>query len=243
MTDPASQSKPRLAAAMPAPAVLAAIAGFVDAVGFARFLGVFPTNQSGNVVFLGMAIGGSSPAPAWRSATAIGGFALGTAAGILLGQRVTKRHKAPALLFVELLLLILLVVITGPIDRAGPVAGFDGALLIVLTSLAMGIQTEAIRHVAGVSVATTYQSGAVARIGEAMTGALRRTEVPGRYATQLEILVLVLLAYVGGAALGATALGRWRWALMVPCAVLGLLVLIWMIVLSRRHESRQPGLA
>ena len=45
-------------------AVLAAVAGFVDAVGFNRLFGVFPANQSGNVAFLGMAIGSARFSPA-----------------------------------------------------------------------------------------------------------------------------------------------------------------------------------
>ena len=49
------------------PVALAVVAGFVDAVGFSRVFGVFPANQSGNVIFLGMALGGSPGVPdAWR---------------------------------------------------------------------------------------------------------------------------------------------------------------------------------
>ena len=63
------------------PIVLAAVAGFVDAVGFSRVFGVFPANQSGNVIFLGMALGGSAGVP--RS------LALGT------GDRQLRRwHRA-----------------------------------------------------------------------------------------------------------------------------------------------------
>ena len=41
--------------------VLAVVAGFVDAVGFLHVVDVFPANQSGNVAFLGLSIGGKSP--------------------------------------------------------------------------------------------------------------------------------------------------------------------------------------
>jgi uncharacterized membrane protein YoaK (UPF0700 family) len=229
------------AAALGVSVVLAAIGGFVDAVGFARLLGVFPANQSGNVVFLGMAIGGASPAPAWRTTTAIVTFAIGTGAGFLLGRRIGNRHKAPVLLAVELLLLLALIAVAGPVDDAVPAPGLEGAVLIVLASLAMGVQTEVIRHVAGVGVATTYQSGAVARIGEAMTGPLRGGDPPRRYATKLGILVLVLVAYIGGAAAGASALGQWRWSFTVPGAALAVLVAAWVIVPRRLEGVSDAG--
>jgi uncharacterized membrane protein YoaK (UPF0700 family) len=75
---------PALAAAV----VLAALTGFVDAVAFERFLGVFVANQSGNAVFLGMAIGGSSVSTVWRPAAAMLGFALGIVVGQLVRPRV-----------------------------------------------------------------------------------------------------------------------------------------------------------
>ncbi len=43
--------------------MLAFVAGFVDAVGYLHVVNVFPANQSGNVAFLGLSIGGASPAP------------------------------------------------------------------------------------------------------------------------------------------------------------------------------------
>src|ERR1700759_2749878 len=71
--------------------LLAAITGFVDAVAFERFLGVFVANQSGNAVFLGMAIGGSPVSTAWRPATSMVGFAL----GIVVAQLVRRRLRGP----------------------------------------------------------------------------------------------------------------------------------------------------
>src|SRR3954468_8311561 len=70
------EAQPLLWPALVVAVLLAGITGFVDAVAFDRFLRVFPANQSGNAVFLGMAIGGSSVSTVWRPATAMVGFAI-----------------------------------------------------------------------------------------------------------------------------------------------------------------------
>ncbi|HYN72547.1 MAG TPA: DUF1275 family protein, partial [Nakamurella sp.] len=84
------------------PVALAVVAGFVDAVGFSRVFGVFPANQSGNVIFLGMAVGGSPGVPpAWRSGLAIVSFAVGTAVGLVISRRISARRRHSVLLGVE----------------------------------------------------------------------------------------------------------------------------------------------
>ena len=225
---PAEPAPTRLAAAaLVVATLLAAIAGFVDAVGFNRLFGVFPANQSGNVAFLGMAIGGDSPAAGWRSALSIAGFAIGAAAGYVLGQRLGPRRKGPTLIVLELVLLVIVTIVAGPVDGHGLSGGFTGVVLVSVGSFAMGIQTEAIRRVAGVAIATTYQSGAVARIGEATTGLLRRPVAPARLAAPLPILTAVLVTYCAGAALGATTPDSWSRPLTPPCIALAVLVVAW----------------
>ena len=218
------------AAALVVAALLASVAGFVDAVGFNRLFGVFPANQSGNVAFLGMAIGGDSPASGWRCAVSIVGFAIGAAAGFMLGRRLGPRRKGPTLIVIELVLLVIVTIIAGEVNGHELSGGFTGVALVSLGSFAMGIQTEAIRRVAGVAIATTYQSGAVARIGEATSAVFRRPTTPARLAAPLPILAGVLVTYCAGAALGATTPGRWKRPLTLPCLVLALLVAVWWLV-------------
>jgi uncharacterized membrane protein YoaK (UPF0700 family) len=212
--------------------LLAGITGFVDAVVYDRFLGVFPANQSGNAVFLGMAIGGSATSTIWRPATAIVGFAL----GIVLGQLVRLRVRGPRLgawlLACELVLFLAVLAIHGPIERVHLVGGGEGVVLIVLISMAMGVQTEVIRRVAGTAVATTYQTGAIARMGEAVTRVVSRAS---RVHEEREIMVLllVLVAYVVGAAVGAASPGRWEWSMALAAGVVAALAIVWFVAPQR----------
>jgi uncharacterized membrane protein YoaK (UPF0700 family) len=212
--------------------LLAAITGFVDAVAYDRFLGVFPANQSGNAVFLGMAIGGSPTSTVWRPATSMVGFAL----GIVVGQSLRRRIRGPRLgawlLVCELGLFLVVLAILGPVEGTQVVAGFEGFVLIVLASTAMGVQTEVIRHVAGTAVATTYQTGAIARMGETISRLFARgTRL--RDERELSVLLLVLAAYVAGAALGAASPGRWRWSMALVAVVTGVLALVWFLAPAR----------
>jgi uncharacterized membrane protein YoaK (UPF0700 family) len=190
--------------------------------------GVFPANQSGNVAFLGMAIGGNSPAAGWRCALAIGGFALGTAAAFALGHALTNRRRGPVLLLVEIALLVVVSIVVG---RVGDTleGGLTGVVLVLLGSVSMGVQTEVIRRVAGVAIATTYQSGAVARVGETAAGVLRRERpLVAKGVVTLPILGAVLVTYCGGAVLGAAEPGTWDRPLAVPIAALVALTIVWL---------------
>ncbi|HZP29271.1 MAG TPA: YoaK family protein [Acidimicrobiia bacterium] len=200
--------------------MLAFAAGCVDAVCFDRVFAVFPANQSGNAILLGIALGRGDGAHTWRPAVAIVGFGLGVALAILLGSRVARRHRPEILLALELALLVpVAVVVLDDAHPASELGAVASGVLVALTACAMGLQTEVIGRVAGIAVATTYQTGAITRMAESIAHrvapAARRPEV----ARGLGILGCVLVAYVGGAAAGA-GLGTWRGSLLVPMAVL-----------------------
>ena len=65
VTNPVGGSEPSPVSLTVIAMALALVAGFVDAVGFLHVVNVFPANQSGNVAFLGLSIGGASPAAGW----------------------------------------------------------------------------------------------------------------------------------------------------------------------------------
>jgi uncharacterized membrane protein YoaK (UPF0700 family) len=153
----------------------------------------------------------------------------------MLGRRVGVRRKGPLLVAIEIALLVAVIGVAAPHGESRPASGVTGAALIVLASLAMGVQTEAIRHVAGIGVATTYQSGAIARIGEVVIGTLRPRAGARRF--EFSVLALVLVGYIAGAAFGASAVGEWRWAIVVPCVVLAVLALAWLAMQRMLDEG------
>lgn len=221
-------------------AVLALVAGYVDAVCFDRVFRVFPANQSGNAILLGIGAGKGRGAEAWRPAVAIAGFALGIALAMVLGSRVRRRHRPQLLLGLEILLLVPLTIVV--FDTAHPVADLSGlasGVLLVLTACAMGLQTEVIRHVAGVGVATTYQSGAIARVAELIaqraTPGVPKPVMP--VAPGLIVLGVVLVAYIAGAAVGA-AVGAWRATLLIP--LVALVIVGTLVSLAPRVLEHEP---
>ena len=219
MTRPAA---PALAASV----VLGAVAGFVDAVSFDQLFDVFPANQSGNAVLLGIALGDAAATEVWRPAAAMAGYALGVAGAVVVRRSGRIRRPARPLIAAELVLLALVVGGVGSLAAVHqPLGGLGGGVLLLLTSLTMGIQTEIIRGHAGVALSTTYQTGALTRIAEQAVashevGADRR---PASVAP-ITILATVLAGYIGGAALGARLSDDWGWALVVPVLALAALL-------------------
>lgn len=200
--------------------VLGAVAGCVDAITFSRVLDVFPANQSGNAVLLGIDLGMVHGGAAWRPAIAIVGFGLGVTVGILLGGRLGP-HRTAALLAAETVLLLpLLLVVAFVRHPHTELASVPAVALVAVTAAAMGIQTEVIGRAAGTAVATTYQSGAITRIAESAAARISpATQLRAGTGVAVGVLALVLTAYVGGAALGA-ALGSWSAAVVIPVGAL-----------------------
>jgi len=207
--------------------MMALIAGYVDAIGFTRLFEVFPANQSGNAVLLGVAIGDPSWQTGWRPGLSIVTFVLGVALGFTLGARLAESRRAPVLLAIEGGLLVVFAAWAGNVTHdVAPIGGAREVFLLTVASIAMGVETDVVRRVAGVPVYTTFQTGTIARLAE--TGAeevehalgVRRVPAPpsgGRRV--LAILGAVIFGYIAGSAIGSAIVSGWGYALWVPAIV------------------------
>jgi len=212
--------------------VLALVAGCVDAISFERVFDVFPANQSGNAVFLGIALGHGRAGTAWRPAVAILAFGIGVTVAIVIGSRVRERIRSELLLTIEIVLLVPLLIVL--LDDPTPIAhlhGLGAGTLLALTACAMGMQTEVIGRVAGVAVATTYQTGAITHIAESVAHRLAPGHRPPAVGRAVAVLLVVLVGYIAGAALGSS-LRTSRFAMVVPVALLAVTTLV--LVVRRR---------
>ncbi len=212
---------PHLAATLALAVALTAAAGFVDAHVFVHVTGVFVANMSGNVVLFGIFVGERRWPQVAAHLLSIAMFTVGVAVGTIVHdrRRDTGRRLRPDLLLLAeaalLALLIVLRVVDGPTPRL-TVDALDYPV-IALGALAMGLQTVVVGRVGRVAVATTYESGAVARVGEESALAVRRTEPAQRHGhlEVVRVLGAVLVGYAGGAALAAAAGASPAW-LLVP---------------------------
>lgn len=155
-------------------------AGSVDAISYLGLDRVFTANMTGNTVLLGLALGQGRGLAALRSIVALGGFSLGVAIGAMIVLRGQRREGwSPAVTTAVAVEGAILGVFTmtwhlsGAARTAGPVY-----LLIVLSAIAMGIQSAAIRHLNVPGIATTYITGTLTSFVAGFAGWLRPPGVP-----------------------------------------------------------------
>ncbi|MGV3511143.1 MAG: YoaK family protein [Novosphingobium sp.] len=140
---------------------LAAMAGFVDSVGFLSAHGYFVSFMSGNTTRLGVALG-TSPADALVPALLILGFVVGVTAGALVSQCAGALRKPAVLALVTTLLL-----------AASLARAFDHhAMMMGCLVLAMGALNNTFQRDGEVTVGLTYMTGALVKLGIGLAGQL-----------------------------------------------------------------------
>lgn len=166
--------------------LLAALAGYVDAIGFIQIGGFFVSFMSGNSTRL--AVGLMHDATDWmRAAGLIAAFFLGVIAGSLTGRLARRRHRAVLGLVTGLLIL-------------GAAAGGAGWAMpcALMLALAMGAENATFERDGEVRVALTYMTGTFVKAGQRIAGALlgedRKAWLPH---------MALWVALVGGAVAGA----------------------------------------
>jgi uncharacterized membrane protein YoaK (UPF0700 family) len=184
--------------------VLTITTGLVDAVSFLGLGRVFTANMTGNIVFLGFALGGAPGIAVTSSLIAIGAFVGGAVLGGRLGKKFAGEELRKWFLTVALIESGLLVV-------AGFVAlgfsiethstAFQLYAVIVLTAAAMGLRNSTVRQVNVKDITTTVLTMTLTGIGaDSSFAGGANTNIARRAAS-----VGLMLA---GAALGAFLLYR-----------------------------------
>ena len=176
-----SYDRPRRTLAVAA----AALAGYVDALGFLSADRYFVSFMSGNTTRLGVDLM-TRPAMAWMPAMLLALFVLGVAGGALLAARAGDRRKVVVLGMVAALL--------------GLAALSHGLLLLALLVLAMGALNNTLQRGGEVAVGLTYMTGALVRLGQGLAARINGTGGEGWSGWLLLWCGLALGAVAGAAA-------------------------------------------
>ncbi|KPF92447.1 hypothetical protein IP81_06085 [Novosphingobium sp. AAP83] len=142
---------------------LAAMAGFIDAVGFLSADGYFVSFMSGNSTRLGVSLG-THPAHAVMPAVLIAGFIGGVTGGALLAHWAGTLHKPAVLALVTAMLLV---------ASTGRWLGLPAMMLGGLV-IAMGALNNTFQRGGEVTVGLTYMTGALVKLGQGLANALGR---------------------------------------------------------------------
>lgn len=165
----------------------AALAGYVDAIGFLSLEGFFVSFMSGNTTRLAVGVAGI-PGEAIVAGRLIAAFLLGVIIGSLLGRLGGWRRQPMIFALVGLMI------------AAGALAGASDAPAIatLLVAAAMGAENTTFERDGEVAIGLTYMTGALVKLGQriasAITGGPRFAWAP--YA-------LLWLGLAGGAITGA----------------------------------------
>lgn len=224
--------------------LLTCAAGYLDAVSYRGLERVLTANMTGNTVLLGLALVEADSQAVLRSGLALGGFLGGSALGAWIVERGQPTGVWPPPVTVALALewVILLAFALGWLWASPAFSPSTAtAVLIVLSALAMGVQSAAVRRLDVSGIATTYITGTLTSCVARLVGRVARVSAPVSTRTQegaghlgqppqsahsAGLLATVWVVYIGGAGGGAAAplLGQ-VFALVVPLVLL-LLVLV-----------------
>lgn len=209
--------------------VLTLVTGAIDAIGLTRLGGVFTSVMTGNMVLLGISMAKSHVSILYHTGVAFAGYVAGSLLGArVAGHAVKDEELWPRPIVVALALEFALIgafalwwELTGGAPTSGPAYAMLG-----LNAAALGVQSAAVLRFGISGLSTTYLTGTLTQLVASFTK--RREPIQGRS-------VLILLALIGGAALGAAvALNAPKAAPLVPLGFLAFVVVFAEVAFHRR---------
>lgn len=188
--------------------VLAATAGFVDAVGFLEVGGYFVSFMSGNSTRMVVGLVEGDLGGAGIAAVVLVSFFLGAAGGALVTRRRNLDDRPAVLSLVALLLFMALL-----LELVTSFAVFSVPVGLAVVAAAMGAMNSVFHNQGEVSLGVTYMTGAVVKSAHRLVDALSGGSwAPYRQQVALwsalvsgGVLGAVLQVYIGVSALGVAA--------------------------------------
>jgi len=202
--------------------VLGAVAGYIDALGWALLSNVYVANMSGNTIALGRGLAHRDFAEAAARSWPIVSFTLGLFVSELaydLARRRGRPSSAGWTLGLEAGAVALVSILPWP--AAQSTSGLTYYVPTGLLSLAMGLQNATLIRVGASSLYTTHVTGNITRLAREAAHSLlwivdrSRQRVSGRLVEQRSARRVVLMgavwfAYGVGALLGALGADHWN---------------------------------
>ena len=174
-------------------------------------------------MLVGLEIGRGNWAGAWPTLVAVVTYVLGSGLTPFVIRSGDGVHGAPRRLLAwatVLLAIDAVIVLVGFGPGSETPTGFLRYLGIVAATLAMAMQTPAVRTVGGVAVSSTFSSGMLVRLGQSL-GDLTHRATRAREMPVTRILGVINAAFLGGAILGGVLIEAWgNPAILVPTLAL-----------------------
>ena len=200
---------------------LAALAGFVDALGFLKLGGLFVSFMSGNSTRMAVGVTADVPGSLFAAAL-IAGFVGGVMTGATVGRRVGRWRKQAVLGLVLLELTL----------AAGTASLAEGMIFAPLfMASAMGAANTVFQRDGEVSVGVTYMTGTLVKFGQHLASALA-----GGPRFAWAPYLLLWLALVAGAIAGAAVFPLLDLEALWIAAVAAALLLVAATALGPSHD-------
>jgi uncharacterized membrane protein YoaK (UPF0700 family) len=227
--------------------LLASVAGSIDVMSYYRLNDVFTANMTGNTILLGLSIGQGKLASSMHSLVALAGFFSGAFAGALIVENKKKGWSYYITLSVAIEAFIIFILALIWFKESTPLQNPVLYISILLSAIAMGIQSAAIRHLNIPGVVTTFITGTITSIGMSAVSGLRngfkkkvkdglpQLPVTKNLEQRIELQIMVFFAY--GLTAVVTGWIEYRGATLLPVLPLALILFVLVICIIEPQNS------
>ena len=154
--------------------LLAGVAGSIDVMSYFGLGHVFTANMTGNTIMLGLSIGQGKLSSSLHSLAALAGFISGAFLGAFMVESKAKNWNTyiTRSIAVEGFIIVVFALLWYRHNQTQD--DFSLYISIILSAIAMGLQSAAIRHLHIPGVVTTFITGTITSIGASAAKGLRQ---------------------------------------------------------------------